>query len=58
MEGHSMFTNRKTQYGQDVSPFQIDLIDSNAIPIKLLANYTMDIDTLILKFCREANHPE
>ena len=58
MEWHSIFMNRKTQHGQDVSPFKNWFIDSNAIPINLLASYTMDINTLILKFCREAKDPE
>ena len=47
MKKYSMFMDRKTQYCQ-VLPNLIDRF--NAIPNKILANYFVEIDKLILKF--------
>lgn len=48
MKKYSMFMDKKTQYFQVVSSFQID-IDS-AIPIKIPARHFVDTKKLIPKF--------
>lgn len=48
MERCSMFTDRKTQYYQEVKPFQLKY-RLNAISIKI-PSYLMDINKLILAF--------
>lgn len=51
MERYSIFVDKKTQYFQDVCS---QILYINAIPIKALENFIMDIDKLILSLYRES----
>ena len=51
-----MFMNRKTQYCQHVSSFQLDL-QNQLIPIKIAASYFVDIDKMILRFIWRYERP-